>query len=134
MEYTQPKLQINMKNLPNQMSDCLDALYQCRSNHAGSDAMDVSQVPSAVCALQIAQQFAAKAANRLSQHQFHQLLQFLRGPAHGKVQNMELLEQFLARKLEQFHSTEVEISREGRDRLARPCGPADANLGLILHV
>jgi len=47
---------------------------------------------------------------------------------------MELLEQFLARKLEQFHSTEVEISREGRDRLARPCGPADANLGLILHV
>jgi hypothetical protein len=134
MEYTQPKLQINMRNLPSQMSDCLDALYQCRSNHAGSDAMNVSQVPSAVCALQIAQQFAAKAANRLSQHQFHQLLQFLRGPAHGKVQNMELLEQFLARKLEQFHSTEVEISGEGRDRLARPGGPADANLGLILHV
>jgi hypothetical protein len=47
---------------------------------------------------------------------------------------MELLEQFLARKLEQFHSTEVEISGEGRDRLARPGGPADANLGLILHV
>ncbi len=102
MEYTQPKLQINMKNLPNQMSDCLDALYQCRSNDGSSDAMNVSQVPSAVCALQIAQQFAAKAANRLSQQQFHQLLQFLRGPAHGKVQNMELLEQFLARKLEHF--------------------------------
>jgi len=33
-----------------------------------------------------------------------------------------------------FHSTEVEISGEGRDRLARPGGPADANLGLILHV
>lgn len=52
---------------PQPMSDCLDALYQCRSNHGSSDAMNVSQVPSAVCALQIAQQFAAKAANRLSQ-------------------------------------------------------------------
>ncbi len=52
------------------MSDCLDALYQCRSNHGSSDAMNVSQVPSAVCALQIAQQFAAKAVNRLSQQQF----------------------------------------------------------------
>jgi len=80
------------------------------------------------------QRFAAKAANRLSQKQFHQLLQSLSGPAHGKVQNMELLEQLLARKLEQFHSTEVGISGEGRDRLARPGGPADANLGLILHV
>ncbi|KAI9870338.1 MAG: hypothetical protein M1830_004363 [Pleopsidium flavum] len=134
MEYTQPKLQISMKNLPNQMSDCLDALYQCRSNHGSSDAMNVSQVPSAVCALQIAQQFAAKAANCLSQQQFHQLLQFLRDPAHGKVQNMESSEQLLARKLEQFHATEVDISGEGRDRLARPGGPADANLGLILHV
>lgn len=67
MEHTQPKLRINMKNVPNEMSDCLDASYQCRSNHRGSDAMDVSQVPSAVCALQIAQKFAAKAANRLSQ-------------------------------------------------------------------
>lgn len=46
MEYTQPKVQINMKNLPSRMSDCLDALYQCRSNHGGSDAMNVSQVPS----------------------------------------------------------------------------------------
>lgn len=96
--------------------------------------MNVSQVPSAVCALQIAQQFAAKAANCLSQQQFHQLLQFLRGPADGKVRNKELLEQLLARRFEQFHSTEVEISGEGRDRLARPGGPADANQGLILHV
>lgn len=119
-----------MKNLTNQMSDCLEALYQCRSNHGNSDVMTVSQVPSAVCALQIAQQFAAKAANCLSQQQFYQLLQFLRGPAHGKVQKMESLEQLLARKLEQFHATEVEISGEGRDRLARPGGPADANLGL----
>ncbi len=59
---------------------------------------------------------------------------FLRGPAHGKVQNMKSSEQLLARKLEQFHVTEVELSGEGRDRLARPGGPADANLGLILHV
>ncbi|MCJ1388950.1 hypothetical protein MMC18_001801 [Xylographa bjoerkii] len=96
--------------------------------------MNVSKVPSAVRALQIAQQFAAKAANRPLHQQFHQLLQFLRGPAHGKVQTMEFLEQLLARKLEQFHSTEVGISGEGRDRLARPGGPADANLGLVLHV
>ncbi|KAL8718407.1 MAG: hypothetical protein Q9225_004450 [Loekoesia sp. 1 TL-2023] len=116
------------------MSDCLDALYQCRSNHGGSEAMNVSQEPSTVCALRIAQQFAAKAANRLSQHQFHQLLRFLRGSAHGKVQDMEFLEQCLARKLEQFHSTEVGLSGEGRDRLARPGGLADASLGLILHV
>lgn len=47
---------------------------------------------------------------------------------------MELLEQLLARKFEQFQSTEVEISSEGRNRLARPSGPADAYLGLILHV
>ena len=47
---------------------------------------------------------------------------------------MELLEQSLAHRLEPFHSTEVEISGEGRDRLARLGGPVDANLGLILHV
>lgn len=39
-----------------------------------------------------------------------------------------------ARKLEEFHPTEIQISGEGCDRLARPGGPADANLGLILHV
>lgn len=77
VEYTQPKVQINMKNLLSRMSDCLDALYQCRSNHGGSDTMNFSQVPSTICALQIAQQFTAKAATHLSQHQFHQLLQFL---------------------------------------------------------
>ena len=71
--------------------------------------MNVSQVPSFVCAFQIAQQFAAKAANCLSQQQFHQLLQFLRGPAHSKIQNMKSSEQLLARKLEQFHATEVEF-------------------------
>ena len=47
---------------------------------------------------------------------------------------MESLKQLLARKLEQFHATEVELSGEGRDRLARPGSPADTNLGLILHV
>ncbi|KAL6718105.1 hypothetical protein ACLMJK_004191 [Lecanora helva] len=116
------------------MEYCLDALHQCHLRHGGSDAENVGQAPSAVSALQIARKFAAKASNRLSQQQIHQLIQFLRGPARDKAQNMESLEQSLARKVEEFHSTEVESSGEGRDKLAHPGGPADANLGLILHV
>jgi len=44
------------------------------------------------------------------------------------------LEQILEHKLQDFYSTEVRISGESRDRLARPGGPPDADLGLILHV
>ena len=48
------------------MEYCLDALHQCHSKHGGSDAENVGQALSAVSALQIAQQFAAKASERLS--------------------------------------------------------------------
>ena len=116
------------------MEYCLDALHQCHLKHGGSDAENVGRAPSAVSALQIARKFAAKASNRLSQQQLHQLIQFLQGPARDKAQNIESLEQSLARKVEEFHYTEVESSGEGRDKLAHPGGPADANLGLILHV
>ena len=114
------------------MEYCLDALHQCHLKHGGSDAENVGRAPSAVSALQIARKFAAKASNRLSQQQLHQLIQFLQGPARDKAQNIESLEQSLARKVEEFHYTEVEISGEGRDKLAHPGGPADANLGLTL--
>lgn len=34
----------------------------------------------------------------------------------------------------EFHSKEIEASGERQDRLARPAGPEDADLGLILHI
>ena len=47
---------------------------------------------------------------------------------------MGSLKQFLARRVEEFHSTEIESSDEGRDKLVHSSGSADANLELILHV
>jgi hypothetical protein len=44
------------------------------------------------------------------------------------------LAQVLEDKLQDFYSAEVRISGEDRDRLARPGGQPDADLGLILHV
>jgi hypothetical protein len=135
-----------MGSLPIRISECLDALYHCHTNNSVSEESVAYQAPlpenfeirtahaSAIYGPQIAQRFATEAAKRLSQEQFRQLLQFLRYPTRVEIQNKESLEQVLAHKLQDFYSAEVRISGEGRDRLARPGGPPDADLGLILHV
>jgi len=132
-----------MGSLPIRISECLDALYHCQTNNSVSEESVAYQAPlpenfeirtAHVYGPQIAQRFATEAAKRLSQEQFRQLLQFLRYPTRVEIQNKESLEQVLAHKLQDFYSAEVRISGEGRDRLARPGGPPDADLGLILHV
>jgi len=42
--------------------------------------------------------------------------------------------QELTERLENFYSTEVQVSGKGCDKLASPGGPADADLGIILHL
>ena len=65
---------------------------------------------------------------RFVQRRFRQLLQFLRYPTCSEIQNKDSVEQVLARDLQDFYSTEVRMCGEGRDRLARPGGPPDADL------
>jgi len=75
-------------------------------------------------------------SEKLSESEFTQLLYFLRHRRgqNRQTQNHKLLRQNVAEMLERFYSTEVQLSGEGRERLANPAGPEDADLGVILHV
>jgi hypothetical protein len=52
----------------------------------------------------------------------------------GWSHTKEQLHQELTERLENFYSTKVQVSGGGRDRLASPGGPEDADLGIILHL
>ena len=78
--------------------------------------------------------FAQEATRNLSQDELAQLCEFLNAPKAGWSQTREQLNQKLTERLEDFYSTEVQVSGQARDRLASPGGPEDADLGLILHI
>ena len=82
----------------------------------------------------IAGVFAHEATRNLSQDELAQLCEFLNAPKAGWGQTREQLNQKLTERLEDFYSTEVQVSGQVRDRLASPGGPEDADLGLILHL
>ena len=78
--------------------------------------------------------FAQEATRNLSQDELAQLCEFLNAPKAGWRQTREQLNQKLTERLEDFYSTEVQVSGQARDRLASLGGPEDADLGLILYL
>jgi hypothetical protein len=87
-----------------------------------------------LCGPWIARRFAQEATWSLSQDELAQLLEFLKAPKAGWSHTKEQLHQELTERLEDFYSTEVQVSGGSRDRLASPGGPEDADLGIILHL
>lgn len=67
--------------------------------------------------------FAQEATRNLSQDELAQLCEFLNAPKAGWSQTREQLNQKLTERLEDFYSTEVQVSGQARDRLASPGGP-----------
>lgn len=118
-------------------NECFQALVRCHEYHtrrnaatqaAGDLRMDDMFRP------RIAGIFAQEATRNLSQDELAQLCEFLNAPKAGWRQTREQLNQKLTERLEDFYSTEVQVSGQARDRLASPGGPEDADLGLILHL
>lgn len=63
-----------------------------------------------------------------------QLLDFLKTLRPRRDRTGRDLKQTLAAKLEKFYSTEGQLSRQDSDRLTKPGGPEDADLGVIFHL
>lgn len=82
----------------------------------------------------IANDFAREAAKTLSAEEFASLLAFLERPKGARNELKSHLHKTLAKQLEQFYESEVKESGQDRDRLARPGGPEDADLAIILHL
>ena len=116
---------------------CLQALVRCHEYHTSRNAaagdLEALRVDDPF-GLQIAGMFAQEATRNLSQDELAQLCEFLNAPTAGWSQSREQSHQKLTERLEDFYSTEVQVSGQARDRLARPGGPEDADLGLILHI
>jgi hypothetical protein len=110
---------------------CLRALMRCHADHACRNATTQN---ADLCGLWIANRFAQEATRSLSQDELAQLLEFLKAPKAGWSHTKEQLHQELTERLENFYSTEVQVSGKGCDRLASPGGPEDADLGIILHL
>lgn len=80
--------------------------------------------------IQIANQFAEKAAGVLSTKQVENLIIFLQEP---RQVNRETLRGIVQDRFHTFCQAEIAMTGEPRDRLAAPSGPEDAALGIILH-
>jgi hypothetical protein len=79
----------------------------------------------------VAAKFAKEAHRVLGEAQLQQLLAFLsRSPV--KTQRAHL-NHALAIKLQAFYQSELSASGEAPNRLARPPGPEDAEIGVIMH-
>ena len=121
-------------------NECFQALVRCHEYHTRRNA--ATQAAGDLEALRmddmfgprIAGIFAQEATRNLSQDELAQLCEFLNAPKAGWSQTREQLNQKLTERLEDFYSTEVQVSGQARDRLASPGGPEDADLGLILHI
>ena len=74
--------------------------------------------------------FAQAAANVLTAYEINQLVATLRSAPETKN---DYLQQFVDLRVEQFHRDEPSLSDNPRDRLAVPSGPANAELGLMMH-
>ncbi|KAL2399038.1 hypothetical protein ABEF93_007168 [Exophiala dermatitidis] len=80
--------------------------------------------------IQIANQFAEKAAGVLSTKQVENLIIFLQEP---RQVSRETLRGIVQDRFHTFCQAEIAMTGEPRDRLAAPSGPEDAALGIILH-
>jgi len=78
----------------------------------------------------IASLFAEEAEKSLTVAEFKDLLQFLNNRTSYDAQQFH---QLVIEKLDAFYIAEVQESSEPRNRLARPSGPENADLGLIMH-
>lgn len=82
----------------------------------------------------IAHQFADGAAAILSSQEREELVRFLKHLRAGSKKSKEEVQHKVRARIERFYSEEVRVSGEQSDRLASPGGPADADVGVILHV
>jgi len=89
---------------------------------------DVSS--SQIAPLQIARQFAKKAASILETREVELLIDFLEKP---RQIDREIANRVVRSRLDAFYQAEVAATGEPRERLAAPSGPEDAELGIILH-
>lgn len=80
--------------------------------------------------IQIANQFAEKAAGVLSTKQVENLISFLQEPRQA---NRETMRGIVHDRFNTFCQAEIAMTGEPRDRLVAPSGPEDAALGIILH-
>lgn len=104
---------------------------QCRQNGLDSHTTDTDPFSGP----KIAADFAGQAATRLSQDRLNQLLDFLTNPRPRQARNeREPLKEKLNTKLEDFYAEEIRLSGQNRDRLTRPGGPEDADLGIVMHL
>lgn len=125
-----------MSNVRKLSEACLAALFehhtkQCLQNGIDTNTTDTDPFSGP----KIAADFAIQAATRLSQDRLSRLLEFLKSPRPRQAASeRELLKETLNTKLEDFYSNETRLSFRNRDRLTRPGGPEDANLGIIMHL
>lgn len=82
---------------------------------------------------EIAMRFSQAAAKCLSENQMQQLLYFLRVPVARDSNSTKLLEKGLKERLNVFYAGEIAEPKQDPDRLTKPSGPVDAELGIILH-
>jgi len=80
----------------------------------------------------IAYLFAEQAASKLEMVDLHHLLDFLnREPQSG---DLEALKELTRKGVETFYENELKLCGGSRDRLTRPSGPENADLGRVSHV
>lgn len=135
----------------NSEDDCIRELIRCRERFAEARVQSASDVNhqlslygfgsgsphdlgNASPVPEIARQFAREAAKALSKDEFSSLLVFLQDPKGHRKAPKEHLKQQLDARLKSFYDEEIQVSGLKKDRLARPGGPEDADLGIILHL
>lgn len=105
-----------------------DCTIERKSSSSASEAIRDTDLS----AENIAYLFAEQAASKLDTVDFHLLLDFLnREPQSGDLKALKALTR---KNKETFYENELKLSGGSRDRLTRPTGPENADLGLVLHV
>lgn len=86
-------------------------------------------------ACEIAKRFAHEASHSLSSEELRYLQHFFLTPPKVPVHSATAAatQKALDEHIDEFYTTETKISDEGIESLARSSGPADAELGVILH-
>lgn len=142
---------MNMTNDMNDAEACIQELNRCQERFANKRAhvlpssaqnLDLRRVRvdklvprnNGESIPNIAHDFAREAAKTLSASEFASLLAFLKRPEGSRTESSKQLRTILAKRLDQFYESEVQESGQSPDRLARPGGPEDANLAIILHL
>jgi hypothetical protein len=113
--------------------ECVEAMHACHANHAARVGGDSTSNSSCICVShayleaepsycpcgpKIAAQVSKEFAKTLTEHEFSQLLQFLK--SSRPPTNKQHLRQMLQDRVQKFHSSEVLISGRETDRLGYP--------------